>query len=122
MADVVVVEDDADIARLVAHKLRSSGHEVAVEGDGSGGLAAVRAIRPSLVVLDWMLPRMNGLEVCQAIRADPELAGTRVLMLTAKAQEQDLERAFAAGADEYVQKPFSTRELVLRAQSLLARA
>lgn len=121
MAQVVVVEDDGDIATLVAHKLRSDGHDVVVEHDGQAGLAAVLQLRPSLVVLDWMMPRMSGLEVCQAIRDDPELAGTRVLMLTAKAQEADLERAFAVGADEFLLKPFSPRELVLRANALLAR-
>ena len=121
MADVVVVEDDQDIAVLVAHKLRTAGHEVTVESDGQAGLAAIRQVRPALVILDWMMPRMNGLEVCQAVRADPDLAATRILMLTAKAQEHDLERAFDAGADEYLRKPFSTRELVLRATSLLGR-
>jgi len=121
MARVIVVEDDADIAMLVAHKLRTAGHEVTVESDGEAGLAAVRADHPDLVVLDWMMPRMNGIEVCEAIRSDPAVARTRVLMLTAKAQERDLERSFQAGADEYMQKPFSTRELVLRAQSLLDR-
>lgn len=122
MAQILVVEDDPDIAALVAHKLRSAGHDVAVAVDGEAGLAVIRADRPALVVLDWMTPRMNGIEVCEAVRAEPGLAGTRILMLTAKAQEADLERAFAAGADEYMQKPFSTRELVLRAQSLLARS
>lgn len=122
MARVLVVEDDPDIAALVAHKLRSAGHEVSVAVDGEAGLAAIRADRPALVVLDWMTPRMNGIEVCEAVRADAEVSATRILMLTAKAQEADLERAFTAGADEYMQKPFSTRELVLRAQSLLARS
>lgn len=121
MARVLVVEDDPDILALVAHKLRGAGHTVLEAIDGEAGLAAVRAERPELVVLDWMLPRASGIEVLETVRADADLAGTRVLMLTAKAQEADLERAFAAGADEYLQKPFSTRELVLRAQALLAR-
>jgi len=121
MARVIVVEDDADIALLVANKLRTAGHTVTVETDGEAGLAAVLADRPDLVVLDWMLPRMNGIEVCRAIRQDPQVASTRVLMLTAKAQEKDLELSFSAGADEFMQKPFSTRELVLRAQALIHR-
>ncbi|GAA4622928.1 response regulator transcription factor [Cellulomonas oligotrophica] len=121
MASIVVVEDDVDIATLVAHKLRGAGHEVSVEHDGQAGLAAVREVRPDVVVLDWMMPRMNGIEVCEAVRADPALAGVRVILLTAKAQEGDLEQAFAVGADDYVQKPFSTRELSARVAAVLAR-
>ncbi|WP_062132289.1 response regulator transcription factor [Demequina aestuarii] len=119
MATVIVIEDDPDISLLVAHKLRAAGHRVEVEADGRAGLAAVVQVRPDLVVLDWMMPRMNGIEVCEAMRADPELAGTPVLMLTAKAQEADLERAYSVGVDEYIQKPFSTRELAVRVERLL---
>lgn len=121
MARILVAEDDPDIAALVAHKLRAAGHEVQSVADGEAGLDAIRSGRPDLVVLDWMMPRLNGIEVCEAVRADDALAGTRILMLTAKAQEADLERAFAAGADDYIPKPFSTRELVVRVQALLAR-
>lgn len=119
MAKVIVIEDDPDISLLVAHKLRGSGHDVEVEADGRAGFAAVEQTRPDLVILDWMMPRMNGIEVCEAMRADPELARIPVLMLTAKAQEVDLERAYAVGVDEYIQKPFSTRELVVRVDRLL---
>ena len=121
MARILVVEDDIDIAALVAHKLRSAGHDVAQVEDGDAALAAIREQRPDLVVLDWMIPGPDGIAVCETVRAEPELAGTRILMLTAKAQESDFERAFRSGADEYMQKPFSTRELVLRAESILAR-
>ncbi|GIG55252.1 response regulator transcription factor [Demequina activiva] len=120
MAKVIVIEDDPDISLLVSHKLRSSGHDVEVETDGQAGLAAVRSVKPELVILDWMMPRMNGIEVCEAMRADPELAEIPVLMLTAKAQEIDLERAYGVGVDEYIQKPFSTRELVVRVERLLS--
>ena len=89
--------------------------------DGVEGLEAIRATRPDLVVLDWMMPRMNGLDVCAQVRADPAIATTRILMLTAKAQEADLERAYTSGADEYAQKPFSPRELAARVDALLAR-
>jgi two-component system phosphate regulon response regulator PhoB len=121
MSHVLVVDDDPVIANLVAFRLGRLGLEVSVESDGEAGLAAARQLRPDLVVLDWMMPRMNGLEVCAALRsdADPELARTPVLLLTAKAQEPDLERGFAAGATDFVAKPFSTRELISRVTAAL---
>src|SRR4051794_14234033 len=121
MSHVLVVDDDPVIADLVAFRLGRLGLQVSVESDGEAGLAAARTLHPDLVVLDWMMPRMNGLEVCQALRsdADPELARTPVLLLTAKAQEPDLERGFAAGATDFVAKPFSTRELVSRVTAAL---
>ena len=121
MTHVLVVDDDPVIADLVAFRLGRLGLRVTVETDGEAGLAAIRQLRPDLVVLDWMMPRMNGLEVCRAVRADadPALAGTPVLLLTAKAQEPDLERGFAAGATDFVTKPFSTRELVSRVTAAL---
>jgi two-component system phosphate regulon response regulator PhoB len=121
MPHVLVVDDDPVIADLVAFRLGRLGLEVSVESDGEAGLAAARQLRPDLIVLDWMMPRMNGLEVCQALRsdADPQLARTPVLLLTAKAQEPDLERGFAAGATDFVTKPFSTRELVSRVTAAL---
>ena len=121
MTHVLVVDDDPVIADLVAFRLGRLGLQVTVETDGQAGLAAARQLRPDLVVLDWMMPRMNGLEVCAALRAEPDqaLARTPVLLLTAKAQEPDLERGFAAGADDYVVKPFSPRELVSRVTAAL---
>ena len=116
MTRVLVVDDDPVIADLVAFRLGRLGLEISVESDGEAGLAAVRALHPDLVVLDWMMPRMNGLEVCAALRADadPAVAGVPVILLTAKAQESDVERGFVAGATDYVVKPFSPRELVSR--------
>ena len=121
MSHVLVVDDDPVIADLVAFRLGRLGLTVSVESDGEAGLAAARQLHPDLVVLDWMMPRMNGLEVCRALRsdADPALARTPVLLLTAKAQEPDLERGFAAGATDFVAKPFSTRELVSRVTAAL---
>lgn len=121
MARILVVEDDPDVLTLVMHKLRRAGHEVTSATDGEAGLAAVRADHPELVVLDWMMPRMTGLEVCHAVRADPAVSRTRILMLTAKAQEEDVERAFVSGADEYILKPFNSKELLARIDALLAR-
>ncbi len=121
MTHVLVVDDDPVVADLVAFRLGRMGLQVSVESDGEAGLAAARQLRPDLVVLDWMMPRMNGLEVCRALRedADAGLAATPVLLLTAKAQEPDLERGFAAGATDFVAKPFSTGELVSRVTAAL---
>jgi DNA-binding response OmpR family regulator len=121
MTRVLVVDDDPVIADLVAFRLTRLGLDVSVETDGQAGLAAARELRPDLVVLDWMMPRMNGLEMCAALRADPDqaLARTPVLLLTAKAQEPDLERGFAAGATDYIVKPFSPRELASRVTAAL---
>jgi two-component system phosphate regulon response regulator PhoB len=121
MTRVLVVDDDPVIADLVAFRLTRLGLDVSVETDGQAGLAAARELRPDLVVLDWMMPRMNGLEMCAALRADPDeaLSRTPVLLLTAKAQEPDLERGFAAGATDYIVKPFSPRELATRVTAAL---
>jgi DNA-binding response OmpR family regulator len=121
MARVLVAEDDVDLNDLVTMKLESAGHDVISVFDGEDALARARSEQPDLIVLDWMLPRRNGLEVCRSVRSDEDLAGTRILMLTARAQEVDVERAFAAGAEEYITKPFSPRELLLRATTLLNR-
>jgi DNA-binding response OmpR family regulator len=121
MPHVLVVDDDPVVADLVAFRLQRLGLEVTVEADGERGLAAARRLRPDLVVLDWLMPRMDGLEVCRALRADadPALARTPVLLLTAKSQDPDLERGFAAGATDFIAKPFSTRELVSRVTAAL---
>ncbi|MGY1764080.1 response regulator transcription factor [Geodermatophilus sp. SYSU D00779] len=121
MPHVLVVDDDPVVADLVAFRLQRLGLEVTVESDGESGLATARRLRPHLVVLDWLMPRMDGLEVCRALRADadPALARTPVLLLTAKSQDPDLERGFAAGATDFIAKPFSTRELVSRVTAAL---
>jgi DNA-binding response OmpR family regulator len=121
MTRVLVVDDDPVIADLVSFRLTRLGLDVFVETDGQAGLAAARELRPDLVVLDWMMPRMNGLEMCAALRAEPDeaLARTPVLLLTAKAQEPDLLRGFAAGATDYIVKPFSPRELATRVTAAL---
>jgi DNA-binding response OmpR family regulator len=121
MSSIVVVDDDSDILGLLEFKLAAAGHKVTGEGDGEAGLAAVRDVHPDLVVLDWMMPRMTGIEVCLAMRKDPKTADIPVLFLTAKAQEADVQRGFAAGGNDYVIKPFSPRELSTRVDALLAR-
>ncbi|GAB1689186.1 hypothetical protein KRM28CT15_09890 [Krasilnikovia sp. M28-CT-15] len=122
MTLVLVADDDADIRDLVTFKLEQLGVEAIIAEDGSQALAAVRERHPTLAILDISMPGLSGIDVCRMIRADPEIADTMVLMLTARAQEQDVEHGFAAGADDYVTKPFSPRELVSRVQTMLSRA
>ena len=121
MALVLVADDDPDIRELVAFKLEQLGAETLSVEDGETALAMIRQRRPALAILDIAMPGLSGIDVCRMIRADPEIAHTPVLMLTARVQEQDVERGFAVGADDYVTKPFSPRELVSRIQTLLSR-
>lgn len=119
---LVVAEDDPVVRELIEWKLSAAGHEVILEVDGRDGLAAVQRERPDVVILDWMMPNMTGLEACEAIRADSEVAETPVLLLTARAQEADVEKGFAAGATDYLLKPFSPRELLNRIEALAKQA
>jgi DNA-binding response OmpR family regulator len=121
VARVLVVEDSRDIADLIKHYLEKAGHDVALLSSGTDVLREVRANRPALVILDLMLPGMDGLMVCQALRADPQAAGLPVIMLTAKGEEADRVRGLELGADDYVTKPFSPKELVARVAALLRR-
>jgi DNA-binding response OmpR family regulator len=120
MHTVHVIEDDDDIRELMTYKLTQSGFDVHAEADGEAGLAAIHELRPEIVVLDWIMPKLSGVDVCLQVRATPELEGTGVLLLTAKSQEADVQRGLAAGADDYLVKPFSPRELVRRVETLLA--
>lgn len=122
MARIVVADDDADIRDLVAFKLRQSGHDIVAVGDGAAAVAACQDSPPELVVLDVMMPGMSGLDACRALRLDPALATVPVILLTARAQEADIEEGFSAGADDYVVKPFSPRELAARVESVLQRS
>ena len=119
MARLAVVDDEPDILMLLATKLRRFGHEVSTAADSAAGLELVRQSLPDLVILDWMMPKLTGLEVCTAIRADTKLAGIRVLLLTARTQQADLDSVFAAGADAYLAKPFTTKDLAAEVDRLL---
>jgi DNA-binding response OmpR family regulator len=119
---VLVADDDADIRDLVAFKLEQAGFEVIAVEDGHTALEQAQTRRPTLAVLDVSMPGLSGIDVCRMLRADPATAGTLIIMLTARVQEQDVEGGFSAGADDYVTKPFSPRELVSRIQALLSRA
>ncbi|MEU8661847.1 response regulator [Actinoplanes philippinensis] len=122
MTTVLVADDDADIRDLVAFKLEQAGLEVLAVGDGQAAVDTARARLPTLAVLDVSMPGLSGIDVCRTLRADPSTAGMLIIMLTARVQEQDVEGGFSAGADDYVTKPFSPRELVSRIQALLTRA
>jgi DNA-binding response OmpR family regulator len=121
MVAVLLAEDDADIRDLVTFKLREAGYEVRAFEDGLTALASAREDQPDLAVLDIMMPGMSGLDVCRELRADPATSEVPVILLTARAQESDIENGFAAGADDYVVKPFSPRELAMRVHEVLAR-
>ena len=121
MTVVLVADDDADIRDLVAFKLEQAGFEVIAVEDGQTALEQARSRQPTLAVLDVSMPGLSGIDVCRMLRADPGTAGMLIIMLTARVQEQDVEGGFSAGADDYVTKPFSPRELVSRIQALLSR-
>jgi DNA-binding response OmpR family regulator len=118
---VLVADDDADIRDLVAFKLEQAGLEVITAEDGQQAVDQARARRPTLAVLDVSMPALSGIDVCRMLRADATTADMLIIMLTARVQEQDVEGGFSAGADDYVTKPFSPRELVSRIQALLTR-
>ncbi len=120
-ARVLVVDDDPDVRELIALRLRLDGYEVHLAEDGEAGLAAALELRPDLVVADWMMPRLAGPELCRELRTNPVTAGVPVLLLTSRSQEQDVQRGFAVGADDFVVKPFSPRELSSRVAAVLAR-
>lgn len=119
---ILVVEDDLDILHLVAYNLQNAGFEVVTTRDGYEALALARNHLPRLVVLDLMLPGLDGLEVCRELKRTPALRNVPVLMLTARGEEVDRIVGLELGADDYVVKPFSPRELVLRIRAILRRS
>jgi two-component system phosphate regulon response regulator PhoB len=119
---ILVVEDDPDIAQLVCFNLEQQGLLATSVVDGENALAVVGKDQPALIILDLMLPGMTGIEVCKRIRSDAATAALPIVMLTARAAEADRMRGLKAGADDYVTKPFSPRELVSRVRAVLRRA
>lgn len=122
MARILVADDDVDIRELVEFKLTTMGHDITAVSDGAAAVEACQASRPDLAVLDVMMPGVSGLDAIRAIRADPALADLPVILLTARAQESDVETGFDSGADDYITKPFSPRELASRVEALLSRS
>jgi len=122
MALILIVDDERDLADLVDFNLREAGFETAIAATGDAALTMARLRRPELVLLDLMLPDVSGRELCRRLKGDPALASVPVVMLTARADESDRVQGFEAGADDYVTKPFSVKELVLRVKAVLKRA
>ncbi len=118
---VLVVEDEDDIRELVALNLRKEGFEVLESADGAGGLAKARRHTPPIVLLDLMLPDLSGVDICAQLRDDETTRDAFIIMVTARSQEEDRIEGFLAGADDYVAKPFSVRELVLRVKAAARR-
>src|SRR5215469_12756518 len=121
MARILVVEDEKDLADLLVYNLRQSGHETEISSTGAGALAKASAFKPDLVLLDLMLPDISGLEVIRMMRSTLQQNHTAVMMLTAKGAETDRVQGFEVGADDYVVKPFSVREVLLRVDAILRR-
>jgi two-component system phosphate regulon response regulator PhoB len=121
-AKILIVDDEPDALEILGFKLREAGFTPLLARDGARALVAARDERPDLIVLDLMLPEVDGLEICKILRRDPMTATVPIIMLTARAAEMDRVLGLELGADDYVTKPFSPRELVLRVRKLLARA
>jgi phosphate regulon transcriptional regulator PhoB len=122
MKRILIIEDDKDIVELVRYNLEKEGFQVSAEGDGLNGLAQAKKSPPDLLLLDLMLPRLLGLEICKELRRSEKVARMPILMLTARGEEADRIVGLELGADDYVSKPFSPRELVARVKALLRRS
>jgi two-component system phosphate regulon response regulator PhoB len=120
-AKILVVDDEADAVELIEFNLKAAGYEVLTAADGAQALSKAKQSLPALVLLDLMLPEVDGLDVCRQLRADPATQSIPIIMLTAKSEEIDRVLGLELGADDYVTKPFSPRELVLRVKNLLQR-
>jgi two-component system phosphate regulon response regulator PhoB len=121
MTAILIADDDPDIRDLVSFKLEQAGFEVTAVDNGLAALASAREFPPDMIVLDVMMPGMSGIDVCRELRGSPPTATLPIILLTARAQEGDVEVGFGVGADDYVVKPFSPRELVSRVEAVIAR-
>jgi DNA-binding response OmpR family regulator len=118
---ILVADDEPDIRDLLTFKLERAGYTVQAVGSGIQALAAIQEDPPDLAVLDYMLPGLSGMDVLRKIRDDERTSGVRVILLTARARDADVDAGFATGADDYITKPFSPRELLHRVNTILAR-
>src|SRR5246500_5624342 len=119
---ILIIEDESDVADLLTLNLRKAGFRTSTTADGANGLQKARDDRPDFIILDLMLPKMSGLEVCKILKSDTATSQTPILMLTAKAEEIDRIVGLEFGADDYVTKPFSPREVTLRIRAILRRS
>jgi DNA-binding response OmpR family regulator len=117
---VLVVDDEPNIVLSLEFLMKQAGYAVRVARDGEAALDAVKADPPELILLDVMMPKRDGFDVCQTIRANPEWRNVKIVLLTAKGRDIEREKGMALGADDYITKPFSTREVVQRVKQLLA--
>lgn len=119
---VMVIEDEEAIGIMLKYNLEKEGFDVAIQSRGSKAVADVEKLHPSVILLDWMLPEMSGVEICKLIRSKPDIKDIPIIMLTAKGEEEDKIKGLSAGADDYVTKPFSIPELVARVKTQLRHA
>ena len=118
---ILVIDDEPDVTDLVAYHLRAKGYQVQTVTNASSSIGVARTLLPDLVILDIMMPDLNGTQICRILRADPKLKNVPIVFLTAKAEESDRVSGFEVGCDDYICKPFSIKELMLRVQSILRR-
>ncbi len=119
---IMIIEDEEALALMLRYNLEKEGYLVAVESRGSKAIAEIEKNSPSVILLDWMLPEMSGVEICKLIRSKPDIKNIPVIMLTAKGEEEDKIKGLSVGADDYVTKPFSVPELMARVKAQLRRA
>jgi phosphate regulon transcriptional regulator PhoB len=119
---IVVIEDEADILEVIAYNLKREGYDVVTSTSGEDGLEKIERTKPNLVVLDLMLPEVDGIELCRKLKSDPMTQAIPVIMVTAKGEESDVVLGLGVGADDYVTKPFSPRELTARVKAVLRRS
>ncbi len=119
---ILVVDDEPDVTELVVYHLKAKGFQVEALNHATASISRVRSFLPDLIILDIMMPELSGIQICRILRADPKLARIPIIFLTAKAEPQDRIEGFESGADDYLAKPFSPKELVLRIESILRRA
>ena len=119
---ILIVDDEPNIVISLEFLMKKEGFEIAVAADGDEALAKVASFKPDLVLLDVMMPKKSGFEVCEALRADPANAGLQIVMLTAKGRDTEVAKGLAIGADAYVTKPFSTKDLLAKVKSMLGVA
>ncbi len=119
---LIIIEDEPDILEVLHYNLKRDGHEVFIATDGITGLSLIKREKPDLVLLDLMLPGMDGLEICSAVKNDPSTQNIFIIMLTAKSEESDVVLGLGVGADDYVAKPFSPKEVTARVTAILRRS